>query len=589
MSSQFDLISRIIIRQFDVFFADYRAITLGAKTRFEQADWTGVQAASVKRLELYKQHLGLCRERLQEYNSDIINQANWQYLKVAYRAHLVTHKTASIAATFYNSLFCEIFDHSQLDERYAFVYPVEAFNDASSIEESTRLTQESIDVLVNRYRLTGQLVDLIDAILCDYPFDVHFASKQQDIRLMVDAVKTQLLQEAGWVNPEDVFVEVLKPVFYRNKAAYLIGRIQLKRGEWIPFVLPFLHSKGKGIYVDALITRADDVSMIFSFTRSYFMVDVDQVAGIIGFLRSLIPNKPLSEIYVSIGLKKHGKTIFYRQFLKHLSNSTDNFSLAPGIKGMVMLVFTLPSSGIVFKVIRDRFAAPKNITHDQVKEKYHLVTRHDRAGRMADTQEFTYLKIPKNRICDTLLKELIQSVPSQLIESDQFITIRHLYIERRMTPLNLYLQSASDQQISEVMDEYGNAIKQLAAVNIFPGDMLLKNFGVTRHNRVVFYDYDEISYLTDCHFRELPQAQTIEQEMAGEPWYDIDEADVFPEEFALFFSGNMKAKKAFEEKHSDLYQTSYWQNMQQVAYAEQLFDMFPYRRSKRFKRRSDST
>lgn len=584
MKTSFDDISRIIINQFDAFFADYRSITLGAKTRFEQADWPEVQIASVKRLELYKQHLAICCDQLLEYQEAISLKENWQPLKLSYRKCIDKHENTSIAATFYNSLFCEIFDHSQLDEHYAFVYHVESFNDASSVEESTRLTQEAVDALVHRYHLTGQLVDLIDAIISDYPFAVPFIDKQQDIRFIVEAVKTQLLQQAGWVNPEDVLVEVLKPVFYRNKAAYLIGRIQLKQDEWIPFVIPFLHNKNEGIYVDALITRVDDVSMIFSFTRSYFMVDVDQVAGIIGFLRSLIPNKPLSEIYSSIGLKKHAKTIFYRQFLKHLSNSSDNFTLAPGIKGMVMLVFTLPSSGIVFKVIRDRFAAPKNITHDEVKQKYQLVTHHDRAGRMADTQEFTYLKIPKNRICDTLMQELKTSVPSQIIENDQFITIRHLYIERRMTPLNLYLQSANDEQISEVMDEYGNAIKQLAAVNIFPGDMLLKNFGVTRHNRVVFYDYDEISYLTDCNFRVLPQAQTIEQEMAGEPWYDIEEEDVFPEEFPLFFSGNIKAKYAFEEKHSDLYKPSYWQKMQQVAYDEQLFDMFPYRRSKRFKR-----
>jgi isocitrate dehydrogenase kinase/phosphatase len=297
-----------------------------------------------------------------------------------------------------------------------------------------------------------------------------------------------------------------------------------------------------------------------------------------------MPHKSLSELYNCIGFKKHGKTEFYRHFIKHLNNSDDKFVIAPGIKGMVMSVFTLPSYGIVFKIIKDKFTPPKEVTEKIVKEKYKLVTRHDRVGRMADTQEFTSFSFDRDRFSDELLEELRAVAPSKLIETDDKIIIKHLYTERRMEPLNLYLNHATDEQIWEVMDEYGNAIRQLAAANIFPGDMLLKNFGVTRHGRVVFYDYDEICYLTECNFREIPEPKTEEQAMSSTPWYSVEEFDVFPEEFRLFFSGNPKARNAFEALHSELYEASYWRSLQQQIESGRVVDVFPYRRKKRFNR-----
>ena len=86
------------------------------------------------------------------------------------------------------------------------------------------------------------------------------------------------------------------------------------------------------------------------------------------------------------------------------------------------------------------------------------------------------------------------------------LVIQHVYIERRMIPLNIYLQEAGPEQMAHAVVEYGNAIKDLVSANIFPGDMLWKNFGVTRHGKVVFYDYDEIEYITDCNFRRVPAA-----------------------------------------------------------------------------------
>ena len=297
-----------------------------------------------------------------------------------------------------------------------------------------------------------------------------------------------------------------------------------------------------------------------------------------------MPAKLASELYSAMGYNKHGKTYFYRDASRHMASTRDQFVIAPGIKGMVMSVFTLPSYDFVFKIIKDRFTPPKDMSREQVMEKYRMVKRADRAGRMADTQEFNNLVLARERFSDELMAELHAVAPSVLIERGKALVLRHVYVERRMTPLNLYLQDTTEQQLLEVMDEYGNAIKQMAAANIFPGDMLLKNFGVTRHGRVVFYDYDEICPLLECNFRRIPKPRDEQDEFANQPWYTVGPNDIFPEEFRLFFSGNQRAREIFDQLHSELYEAEFWQGLQQRIREGHVEDFFPYRRKLRFPR-----
>ncbi|MFT5069513.1 MAG: isocitrate dehydrogenase kinase/phosphatase, partial [Candidatus Paceibacteria bacterium] len=372
-----------------------------------------------------------------------------------------------------------------------------------------------------------------------------------------------------------------KSIFYRNKGAYLVGQL-VNPDHRQPFVVPLLNDENHGIYTDTLITDSDDVSIIFSFTRSYFMVKAPVPAEFVGFLQQILPAKPLAEIYTNIGFFKHGKSVFMRDYLQHMDESEDQFIIAPGIKGMVMSVFTLPSLDIVFKIIKDKFAPPKAMTKAVVKEKYRLVKVHDRVGRMADTQEFKHFAFAKHRFSQELIDELFAVAPSMIQIVDEYVVIEQLYVERRMIPLNIYIDTASDDQLYDVIDEYGNAIKQLAAANIFPGDMLFKNFGVTRHGRVVFYDYDEICYLTECNFRKIPEPMYPEQELASEPWYSVGPYDVFPEEFHVFLAGRPRIAKIFRQIHSDIFDADYWQSLQRAIEDGQVKDVFPYRRKKRF-------
>ena len=566
-------VARTILNGYESYFAEYQNVTLGAKRRFEKADWRGVHEASKERIDLYKNMIGRVSRLVGEVTSrDLADLGLWCDAREAYGQLIAGHTNYEIAETFFNSIYCRVHDHSAIHDQYAFVT-------SSQPTDLRPLPDYSIYV---RYDMHDGLVSLVADVLDDFAFTVPWENRRRDVVNIVERLERELLPMLD-CPLEELRVEMLESVFYRNKAAYIVGRAVHRDGV-IPLILACLNNEKGGIYIDSVIHDQDGASIIFSFARSYFMVDAPVPSRYVRFLGSLMPQKTVAELYNSIGFSKHGKTEFHRELVTHMRASDDLYTIAPGIRGMVMTVFTLPSYSVVFKVIKDRFDPPKQVTEEVVREKYRFVSRSDRAGRMADTQEYKNLLFERDRFAPELVEELQRVAPSKIWMDEKWIMVRHLYVERRMVPLNLYLRDASDAEILDAMDEYGNAIKQMAAANVFPGDMLLKNFGVTRHGRVVFYDYDEICELTECNFRRIPEPRDDSEAMSAGPWYTVGEYDVFPEEFRLFFSGNPRAREAFEAQHADLYDHRYWQRMQDAIKAGYIFDTFPYRRRARFDR-----
>jgi len=423
---------------------------------------------------------------------------------------------------------------------------------------------------------------MLTAILADLPLRLEWEDRERDVDYILASLQKTYSQQALSL----AVIDVASELFYRNKAAWLIGKMHIA-GQTLPFLLPIHRSLNGQLFVDTCLTKSDDASIVFGFARSYFMVYAPQPAALVEWLREILPSKTTAELYSAIGCQKHAKTECYREHLRFMAQTEQPFIIAPGVKGMVMLVFTLADSDRVFKVIKDNFAPQKEVTEAQVKACYQLVKEHDRVGRMADTQEFEHFALAKKDISPELMDELLREVPSKIEDLGDSILVRHLYIERRMTPLNLYLETATDQQLHDVIEEYGNAIKQLAAANIFPGDMLFKNFGVTRHGRVVFYDYDEICYMTDVNFRAIPAARYPEDELSSEPWYSTSPQDVFPEEFRHFLCSDKRIKPLFEMLHGDLFEVEYWQRVQQRILAGEVDDVYAYRRQQRFSQRRD--
>lgn len=562
-----------ILEGFESYFTEFQTITRAVRSRFENADWLGIRHTSNQRIDLYKAKTQEAYQQVELIAGQRIHELDfWREARKLYAQLIAEHSNFEIAETFFNSVYGAVFKHRKIRDEYVFVFS--SRGDMPPLDEDNKVYRT--------YKLDRPLGDLLHELLRDFAFTIPYEDIDRDIANIRAAIlRNQTLRFD--LNEDDTQFQILKHHFFRNKGAYVVGRI-LAGGRSMPIVLPILHNEAGAVYVDTILFGSDMVSVLFSFTRSYFLVDAPVPAQCVLFLQQLMPAKPISEIYSAIGHNKHGKTYYYRCAYRHMRSTSDQFNIAPGIKGMVMTVFTLPSYDFVFKVIKDRFTPPKDMTREQVRAKYTLVKRWDRAGRMADTQEFTNLAFARERFSDELMDELRKVAPSVIEEHGKALVIKHVYVERRMTPLNLYLRNATDEQVAAVMDEYGNAIKQLAAANIFPGDMLLKNFGVTRHGRVVFYDYDEIVPLTDCHFRTIPKPRSEAEEMSSKPWYTVGPNDIFPEEFSLFFSGNQRARDVFDTLHSDIYEASFWQGLQNKIHAGHVEDFFPYRRELRFDR-----
>lgn len=559
-------IARLILEGFDDYRDHFRRIADGAQRRFEQALWQQAQAASAARISLYEEKVGELTARLiKTFAGDLLLDADrWPQVKCAYIERIDPRLDDELAETWYNSIFCSLFSHDLISDDCMFIHTTRP---ASRHHESSPQT--------HTYRPKGDLPAMLAEVFSDYRFSVAYADLKGDLQRL-EALLRESLPE--WVCKDPALtLELFSSVLYRNKGAYLVGRIYTLDEQW-PLVIALLHREGQGVQIDTLITDEAEVSIIFSFTRSYFMVDVPVPAEFVGFLKGILPGKHTAELYTSIGFYKHGKSEFYRALIKHLADTDDRFIMAPGVRGMVMSVFTLPGFNTVFKVIKDRFSPSKNVDRATVIEKYRLVKSVDRVGRMADTQEFADFRFPVARFEPQCLEELLDVAPSTVVLEGDVVLIRHCWTERRMTPLNLYLENASEAQVLEALDDYGLAIKQLAAANIFPGDMLLKNFGVTRHGRVVFYDYDEICFLTEANFRRIPEPRTPEDEMASEPWYSIGPLDVFPEEFPPFLFADPGQRRLFNSLHGELYDADYWKGVQAAIRAGKVIDVFPYRR-----------
>lgn len=570
-SEKAGLFARKILQGFHKHYALFQEVTQNARNRFAEGDWHAGQYAATARISFYDQRVGETTKALAQLTDGELDEPLWLEIRQLYQQFLQFHPQAELAETFYNSVFCNLFHHKYFNNAYIFVETTLSNSIPLALETEFR----SYFPVVHGMRRT------LAKIMGDIDFGADYDDLSEDIRLLRKAFREQTA--AGKLSAYQLRIDVLKEPFFRNKAAYVVGRI-VSAQRIFPFIVPVLRNAQGKLILDALITDTDQMAIIFGFARSYFMVQTRAPSALVRFLNGLMPKKTLAELYSAIGLHKQSKTEFYRDFLHHLDASDDQLVAAAGIKGMVMTVFTLPSYPYVFKVIKDEFGGGKQMSRATVIDRYRMVKRHDRAGRMADTFEFANVAIPLQRIAPDLLQELKNTVANSLtIEEDQLV-ISQLFVERRMVPLNIFLDYGTPAEIEAVMKDYGQAIKDMMAANIFPGDMLLKNFGLTRHKRVVFYDYDEVQYLTEMNFRALPQAETYEQMLAPEPWYAVAANDVFPEQLATFAVPQPALRELLLKHHPELVDARYWQQQQENLRNGVITDVFPYPEAVRFLR-----
>jgi isocitrate dehydrogenase kinase/phosphatase len=541
---------------------------------FEHADWARVGEASKERILGYEERVTETVNKLNRVFPGASEYVDWwPDIKAAFIGLLMNHLQSECAETFYNSVACRVLHRNYYNNSNIFWRPA----------LSTQYLRGSNPTYRSYYPPTHGLRRCLLQAITGFGLGNRFQDLRRDIRRVERTIMGR--RAKTWKAHPNHQLQVLASLFYRNKAAYIVARL-VNADNKQALIIPLMQDENEKLFVDTALMKTKDVSIVFSFSRAYFTVDMEIPSAYVSFLQSIMPGKSAVDLYAMLGLQKQAKTLLYREMQYHLSHSRDNFKIAPGVRGMVMLVFALPSFPFVFKLIRDHFDPPKTSSREDVRGKYQLVKFHDRVGRMADTLEYSNVAIPLNRIDPALMDELRATAESSMEIVGDNLVIRHIYIERRMEPLDRYLKYASPAMRRTAIRDFGQAIRDMAGANIFPGDMLKKNFGVTRTERVVFYDYDEICYITDCNFRHIPPARSYEDEMSDTPWYSIGQNDVFPESFAPFFFANQEDLALFKKDHADLLDADWWNGVKDNILAGGQADVFPYPVKRRFSARS---
>jgi isocitrate dehydrogenase kinase/phosphatase len=556
-------------------FADSRdrfgALTARARARFAARDWQGMQADTVARLEVHAAAVTAAAAELRHALGDAAGERRlWMRAKQEWAAAILGRPDRELAQTFFNSV----------SRRFVARRGVDPALDFLPYDFAGAWSEPAGDV-VRGYAGPAVSAALVERLLGDLVLGAPFRDLRSDAAATAARLDAALGAALGDGRIDRL--EVLAAPFYRNKAAYVVGRVLRDGAVRAPVLLALLHGP-RGVEVDAVLASEDEVSVVFSFARWYFLVDADPPRAVVGFLRSILPRKRIAELYIALGHHKHGKTEYFADFSHQIQESREQLVRAPGKEGLVMKVFHLPDYEFVFKVIKDHFPAAKRVTRSQVKANYRLVLTHDRVGRLIDFQEFEHLTFPRARFAPQFLAELHVDAGGQLHEEGGDVLVRHLYVGRRVVPLDLFLASdVSTAEKEAAVSDWGWCLRDLAAGNVFAGDLLLKNFGVTRHGRVVFYDYDELAPLDALRFRRLPPTRDDLAELQPEPWFGVADEDVFPEEFPRFLELTGHLRQRFVAEHGCLFDPAWWIDMQRRNREGELVDVFPYPESRRLR------
>lgn len=561
--------ARAIFSAFASHREEFREVTREAKSSFERRDWASLRGRASRRVRMGRAALDAAEAEVRLLLADLArDRLVWVSAKAVYSALIASRQDWDLAETFFNGVTRRIFDTVGVDPLIEFV----------SSDFSAPPSEPSAPVF-RRYdgRQSGEA--LARACLEDVSFSVPWVDLDEDVRLVGERVEAKLA-EVGRGRP--IAFDVIIPLFFLGKGAYVVGRLVLPAGGVVPLVLA-LRNGPAGVFVDSALLDESDVSVLFSFTRSYFQVDAERPYDVMRFLRTLIPRKRIAELYIAIGEPKQGKTELYRAVMDHIDETRDMFGFAPGTPGLVMVVFTMPGMDVVIKVIRDDFPPQKHISPARVRERYQWVYEHDRAGRLVDAQEFEHLAFPKSRFEPALLEELLSECGKTVRVEGERVIVELAYISRQVVPLNLFVRQRSQEEAEAALLDWGRAVRDLAKSNIFPGDLLLKNFGVTRHGRVALYDYDELAELTQMCFRDLPDARFEEDETRAEPWFAVGPYDVFPEEFPRFLGLPSRLRPAVMESCRDVFDPAWWRSVQSRIARGKITELVPYAPERRLR------
>ena len=562
------LLARIIARDiagaFSVYHTEFARISRRAATRFAARDFTGKQRDRSERIDLYEPALQTCLDEIcLKLDHHALDIDLWRAIKGRYARLIRPIPDRELYKTFYNSVTRRLFNTIGTRPEIEFVEPPPPYHAPAGAYVFHGELDISPDWLIELFR--------------HLPLPAPLYSPVTEARF----VARELTHQWGDFLDGHPPIESLPELCYRNLRSYIVLRAA-HAGGYRPLVLALINTS-RGIRVEAVVTDPREISALFGYTRSYFHADLDPVADAVDFISSILPAKPRFELYTSLGRAKQGKTERYRELIAALSRTQGTIVDAATEPGMVMVVFSSPEYPAVFKVLRDRFGPAKSITHEGVVKKYAYVFKHDRAGRLIDAQEFRELILPRHAFAASLLEDLAGSISQRIDIRGNEVVLHHVYVERRVRPLNAFLPQADPRARRAAVHDFGQTIKDLAGTGLFPGDLFPKNFGLTPHGRVVLFDYDDVVPLGECRFRALPKARYPEEALAAEPWFSVEPGDVFPEEFSRFWGLDHEASSWLLEAHGELTDPCWWRAIQAHTAKGEINDTVPYPRRRRLR------
>ena len=566
----------LVLDAFEDYNARFGDLTRRARRRFIQRDWRGAQADALARIELQDDFLPEALGRLDALVGERMrSRPFWAAVRDAYGALTEGRTDAAMARTRFNSMSRRFF----LTEGVATALE---FHDPGNGATGDPACSGELQPLPDGASAAGRWQAVLR--LRGFPHrDIEADARAIAAAVALRLSRTDTGRDDGTRGPDDPGgpeVDLLQTVFYRERRAYLVGRIRTGEGPR-PLVVALVH-EALGVRADAVLTERAQVSMLFGHARSWFHADLARVGDAVAFLHALLPGKPVSELYSVLGRGKQGKTERYREIRRHFAARPDEQLVrADGVRGMVMAVFTPRELPVVFKVIRDRFAEPKDSVRADIEGKYRLVARRDRVGRLVEAQEFRRLRFPRAAFDPDMLEELLTGCAETVVAERDMVLVRHCYVERRLRPLDLFAREMPEAAARGAVLDYGQAITDLARSGIFPGDLLLKNFGVSRNGRALFYDFDELCLLEEVNFRDVPEVREEDETRPLEDWLYARADDVFPALFPNFLGLPPHLRQALLEAHPGIFQAAWWRGIQARLRAGGYLDVPPYPASAR--------
>jgi isocitrate dehydrogenase kinase/phosphatase len=576
------LAASLTLEAFESYNTAFQSITRRAKHTFEARDWQAGRRDAAERLDLYEKSLeGVAGQLDHALGEQAQQESLWRSAKSRFAALVAQRYDIDRAETFFNSVTRRMLSTVGVNREVEFFY----LHPKATMPPQ----RESVYRTYTSERGTRSLVS---RVLEDFHFWVGYENLERDVDLIAQEVDLYVWPLVG--NDRLFSIDVAKAVFYRNKAAYIVGRIVVDQ-RVIPVIIPLINRES-GICVDTVLLHESEADIVFSFAYSYFHVDLERYDALIHFLHSIMPGADRAELYTSLGYNRHGKTEFYRDLHRFVHVSREQFVIAPGLEGAVMIVFTLPNYEFVFKVIKDRPCflrskneTPKETTKDQVRYQYSFVSHRDPAGRMVDTQEFENLRFKKKRFSEALLDEFVLAAKDNITITDDYVILHHLYVQRKVVPLPLYFQlEKNPESIRHGLIDFGYFLKDLAASGVFPCDLFnIWNYGVTDWGRVVLFDYDDVLPIERITFRVKPAPRNeFEESEPEENWIVATQEDFFMDEIDRYSGVPQPLKGVFKSVHADLYTLEFWNDLTEKLRNGEVFDVIPYDRNKRFQDRN---